>query len=195
MKYYDHHLQTLIWMKFSDCFSSWFVLLVVPFKEKLLQKSYLCIWCTWSSDESSIITESTCIHTHLYTIEFWVEEHKGVWSRNIIKIPVILNRNKKATPWFQIWSTRWQKRQQPSATPELRKHHMLVCFWLKKKHKARNALFRKESSPFHTLNDLQIYLHFSTNSREAWVFLQEHPTHKDGFYSYTAVRPTLALNT
>lgn len=108
---HNHYLQTLIWVKFSDCFFSWLVLLVVPFKEKLLQKSYLCIWCTWSSDEPSIITESTCIHTHLYTIEFWVEEHKGVWSRDIIKIPVILNTNKKATPWFQIWSICWQKKQ------------------------------------------------------------------------------------
>lgn len=110
-KDHNHYLQTLIWVKFSDCFFSWLVLLVVPFKEKLLQKSYLCIWCTWSSDEPSIITESTCIHTHLYTIEFWVEEHKGVWSRDIIKIPVILNTNKKATPWFQIWSICWQKKQ------------------------------------------------------------------------------------
>ena len=48
-------------------------------------------------------------------------------------------------------------------------------------------MFRKESSPLHRLNNLQIYLHFSTNSREACVFLQEHPTHKDGFYSSTYV--------
>lgn len=68
---------------------------VVPLKGMLLKIAYLCIWCTWSPDEPSIITESTSIHTHLYTIEFWVEEHKGIWSRDTIKIPVILNTNKR----------------------------------------------------------------------------------------------------
>lgn len=144
---------------------------MVPVKGKLLQISYLCIWCTWSSDEPSIITESTGIHTHLYTIEFWVEEHKGVWSRDIIKIPVILNTKKKATPWLQIWSICWEKQQQSFTMPKLGKHHMLVCFWLKNKHKARNAWLGKELSPLYTLKNLQIYLYFSTNSRQAWAYL------------------------
>lgn len=194
MKYYEHHLQTLIWKKFSDCFFSWICPFGGSIQREALQKSYLCIWCMifwWIEHHYSKVRHP---HTHLYTIEFGVEEHKGYGLGIWIKIPVILNRNKKATPWFQIWSTRWQERQQPSAMPELRKkHHMLVCLWLKEKHKARNALFRKESSPLHRLNDLQIYLHF-TNSREARVFLQEHPTHKDGFWR-PYVRPTLALNT
>jgi hypothetical protein len=163
----NYQPQTFMWMKFSDCFFHYLVLWRFHRNGSCYRLSYLCIWCTWSSDEPSIITESTSIHTHLYTIEFWVEEHKGIWSRDIIKIPVILDTNKNATPWLQIWCICWQKKQQSFAMPKLGKHHMLVCFWLKIKYKARNAGLGKESLPFYIPNNLQIYLHFSTNSWEA----------------------------
>lgn len=74
----------------------------------------------------------------------------------------------------QIWSICWQKKQQSFAMPKLDKHHMFVCFWLKNKHKARNAWLGKESLPLYILNNLQIYLYFSTNSRQVWAYLSSN---------------------
>lgn len=151
--------------------------LVVPLKGKLLKIAYLCIWCTRSSDEPSIITESTSIDTHLYTIEFWVEEHKGIWSRDIIKIPVILNTHKRATPWLQMWYICWLNKEQSFVIPKLG-NTRLVCFSLMNKHNARNTGHGKETSPVYTLCVLQIYLPFCTNSKQTrvyeWLGSQNH---------------------
>lgn len=72
---------------------------------------------------------------------------------------------------LQIWSICWQKKQQSFVMSKLGKHHMLVCFWLKSMHKARNAWLGKESLPLYTINNLQTYLHFSTNNRQEWAYL------------------------